>query len=45
MEGTPFFADPELRAMGEQIPVGRFTGLAGFPREQIQEFLDAVNAR
>lgn len=42
---SPFFQDPELRKMGEQIPLGRFTGLAGFPREQIQQFLDHVNAR
>lgn len=42
---SPLFQDPELRTMGEQIPLGRFTGLAGLPREQIQQLVDDVNAR
>jgi hypothetical protein len=29
--------------MAEQIPVGRFTGIGGASREQIQQLLDAVN--
>ncbi|MBK0331010.1 glycoside hydrolase family 3 C-terminal domain-containing protein [Brachybacterium sp. MASK1Z-5] len=37
------FADPEMLKMAEQIPVGRFTGLGGFGREQLQEMLDRVN--
>ncbi|MEE1617753.1 glycoside hydrolase family 3 C-terminal domain-containing protein [Brachybacterium sp. J153] len=40
----PFFQDPEMAKMFEQIPVGRLTGFGGFSREQIQEFLDRVNA-
>ncbi|MGP9844994.1 hypothetical protein [Brachybacterium sp. 107] len=38
------FQDPEMQKIGEQIPVGRFAGLAGVSREQLQDFLDAVNA-
>ena len=37
------FADPEMLKMAEQIPVGRFSGLGGFSREQLQEMLDRVN--
>ncbi|MBP2409169.1 hypothetical protein [Brachybacterium fresconis] len=29
--------------MGEQIPLGRFIGLAGLPWEQIQQLLDHVD--
>jgi beta-glucosidase len=36
--------DPEMLKMAEQIPVGRFTGIGGMTREQVQQFLDAVNA-
>ena len=41
---NPLFRDPEMRKMAEQIPVGRFTGLAGVSRQQVQEMLDAINA-
>ncbi|WP_152352561.1 glycoside hydrolase family 3 C-terminal domain-containing protein [Brachybacterium subflavum] len=41
--GSGLFADPEMLKMAEQIPVGRFTGLGGFSREQLQEMLDRVN--
>jgi beta-glucosidase len=37
-------ADPEMLKMAEQIPVGRFTGIGGMTRDQVQQFLDAVNA-
>ncbi|GAA1326741.1 glycoside hydrolase family 3 C-terminal domain-containing protein [Brachybacterium rhamnosum] len=41
---SPLFQDPEMVKMFEQIPVGRLTGFAGLAPEQIQEFLDRVNA-
>ncbi|MFC7457611.1 glycoside hydrolase family 3 C-terminal domain-containing protein [Brachybacterium sp. GCM10030267] len=44
MADSPLFNDPEMRKMAEQIPVGRFTGLGGYSHEQIQRFLDTVNA-
>jgi beta-glucosidase len=41
--GQGVFQDPEMWKMAEQIPVGRFTGIGGASREQIQQLLDAVN--
>ena len=40
----PMLQDPEMAKMFEQIPVGRLTGLGGFPPEQVEAFLDRVNA-
>ena len=44
LSGVPMLQDPEMAKMFEQIPVGRLTGLGGFPPEQVEAFLDRVNA-
>lgn len=43
MAGSGTFEDPDMFKMAEQIPVGRFTGIAGLSREQVQQLLDRVN--
>jgi beta-glucosidase len=43
MGESGMFSDPETAKMFEQIPVGRFTGLAGISRDRIQGMLDRVN--
>lgn len=45
LDGMGVMADPEMRKMAEQIPIGRLTGIAAITREDLAAFIDRVNAR
>lgn len=43
MGGIGIMADPEMRTMAEQIPLGRLTGIGGISREELAAFIASVN--
>ncbi|UYG17328.1 glycoside hydrolase family 3 C-terminal domain-containing protein [Brachybacterium huguangmaarense] len=45
MSSIGLMADPEMRKMAEQIPIGRLTGIGNVSREDLAAFIDSLNQR